>query len=164
MGRPFPQAWVSGHALSMSPPRTQYSAGVPECLARGLPGIMSTLLLEPSHWGFEVCWHRVLNAPIAADLGVWACGDQVITVDAAARWNASRAGCQAACVDAAASLALPSQYYWAPSAWAACTVLCGGGQQLRATPCMNSVDGSCAFPACRSIPGAMAVLCSVHLL
>ena len=89
-------------------------------------------------------------APDTAGLGLWTCGDEVITADAAARWNASRAGCQAACVDAAASLALPSQYYWATSDWGACTVQCGGGQQLRSTSCINSVDGSCASPSCRA--------------
>ena len=114
--------------------------GALERVARGLPNSNARTKPKLS----PLVSHTHPRAPATADLGLWTCGDQVITVDAAVRWNASRPGCQAACVDAAAALALPSQYYWATSDWGACTVPCGGGQQLRATSCINSVDGSCA--------------------
>jgi len=70
------------------------------------------------------------------------CGADVVAAATAARWNASRPGCQATCVDAAAGLSLPSQYYWAAGDWGACTAACGGGQQLRAATCMDSVGGA----------------------
>jgi len=77
-----------------------------------------------------------------AVIGARVCGADVVAAAAAARWNASRPGCQATCVDAAAGLSLPSQYYWAAGDWGACTAACGGGQQLRAATCMDSVGGA----------------------
>ena len=37
------------------------------------------------------------RTPDTAGLGLWMCRDQVTTADAAARWNAARAGCQPVC-------------------------------------------------------------------
>lgn len=70
------------------------------------------------------------------------CGDYAITDSAYQLHLEYNATCQPACMDSSSSLSLPTQYYWAPSDWGACSAACDGGVQTRTVACMNSLDGS----------------------
>lgn len=78
------------------------------------------------------------------DLQLWVCGDYAITDSAYQLHSEYNATCQPACMDSSSSLSLPTQYYWAPSDWGACSAACDGGVQTRTVACMNSIDASCA--------------------
>ncbi|KAK9917449.1 hypothetical protein WJX75_004476 [Coccomyxa subellipsoidea] len=90
--------------------------------------------------------HNALNQPgncvFDKDLQLWVCGDYAITDSAYQLHSEYNATCQPACMDSSSSLSLPTQYYWAPSDWGACSAACDGGVQTRTVACMNSIDGS----------------------
>jgi len=85
---------------------------------------------------------RIEQKALCADVQLWYCGTYVIMDSAYQLHKEYNATCQAACVDSAAGLSLPSQYYWAVSDWGTCSATCDGGVQTRTVSCMNSIDGS----------------------
>ncbi|KAK9815540.1 hypothetical protein WJX72_005402 [[Myrmecia] bisecta] len=76
------------------------------------------------------------------DIGVWICGDHVVTDAVYQSTLTNKGSCQADCSLSGSSLAMPSQYYWQVSGWTACTNPCDGGIQTRTAACINSADGS----------------------